>query len=96
MATSAVAQVQTPGKQNDDGVDNEAEIGAHDDRPVERLVLRGDNLPLTATSVCARCLLTSGLVALDVGGTGLENSGLEAVVTWTPWLRGLSVAGNFG
>lgn len=94
VAASAIVQVQTPGKQNKYGVDNQAEAGPHDDRPVERLVLRGHNLPLAATSVCAQRLLTAGLVALDVGSTKLENAGLQAVVSWTPWLRGLYAAGT--
>lgn len=85
---------QTKGKQNNDGVDNGAEIEANDDRPVERLVLHGDKLPLAATTVCSRRLLTEGLIALDVAGSQLQNSGLQAIVAWTPWLRGLSAAGD--
>lgn len=85
-------QVQTPGKQHVDGVGNSAEAGAHDD--IERIVMRGNNLPLAATPVCVRRLLTTRLIALDVGGTQLNNSDLETVVTWTPWLRALSAAGN--
>lgn len=89
-------QVQTPGSQNDNaGVEKRAEVEPYDDRAVERLVLHGDKLLLAATTACSRCLLTAGLIYLDVAGTQLENSGLEAIVAWTPWLRGLSAAGNY-
>lgn len=64
------------------------------DTPVERLVLRGDNLPWAAPTVGARRMLTAGLIHLDVSNTRLENAGIDLVVAWTPWLRELLAAGG--
>jgi len=79
-----------------DGVDRDTAKRTlpDDDRPVERLVFRGDNLPWVAATVCARRILTVGLIHLDVSNTGLKNAGIELVVAWTPWLRELFAAGE--
>lgn len=70
-----------------------------DDRPIERLVFCKEDSVLAfvnnAVSGCARRLLTTALVKLDVGGTGLDDAGLETVIAGlTPWLRELSSAGK--
>lgn len=67
---------------------------AHEIVAVERLILRGNNLPLATTSVCARQLLVTGLISLDVSGTQLGDASLDKVAAWTPWLRELYVAGD--
>lgn len=69
-----------------------------DDKPIERLVFRGNDIVLAFASVasgCARRLLTTALVKLDVGGTRLDDAGLATVIAAsTPWLRELSAAGK--
>ena len=76
-----------------------------DDRPVERLVLRGsdsvaallakNNATHVIASACARRLLTTALVNIDVAGTRLGDAGLGTVIaSLTPWLRQLSAPGR--
>lgn len=50
-------------------------------------------MPFAATSVYARYFLVSSLTSLDVGGTRLDDTGMETIATWTPWLRELMAAG---
>lgn len=67
-----------------------------DNRPIERLAFRIEGSALTnGISVCARGLLTAGLVSVDVSSTRLDDAGIACVVAWTPWLRELMAAGDF-
>lgn len=64
--------------------------------PIERIIFRGDSLPFTTTSMACRRFLAAGLISLDVSSTGLDNTGLDSVTCWTPWLRELILKGEPG
>lgn len=95
-ACATAGQASTGDTQGDAaGGESDASNGHADENiSVERLILRGINLPLATTSVCARQLLATGLISLDVSGTQLGDAGLDKVAAWTPWLRELYAAGN--
>lgn len=79
----------------DVGADGEAaKRTPTDDRPIERLAFRVESLAVASISACARGLLATGLVSVDVSDIRLDNTGLDSVVGWTPWLRELVAAGD--
>lgn len=95
-ATFVAATQQLQPNCTRDNKDGEREMlmpAPENSRPVERLVILRQDLPLASTA-CARRLLATGLVRLDVGGLELGDAGLDTIVAWTPWLRELSAAGS--
>lgn len=91
---SLAIAAKTPNNDKDGSGEIEAETRRSDDvRPIEKLTIHGDGASFATTSACARRLLATGLVKLDVGGTKLDDAGLAAIVTWTPWLREISASG---
>lgn len=92
---AAATELVKSNSTRDDNADESevAVLAPEDNRPVERLVILRQSLPLVST-VCARRLLATGLVRLDVGGVELGDSGLGTIVAWTPWLRELCAAGS--
>lgn len=97
VATSD-AQAQDLRGDTDVGADDEVtakQTPQADNRPVERLGIRVERSTAMNIPVCARGLLTTGLIGVDVSSTRLDDAGLGFVVAWTPWLRELAAAGKF-